>query len=75
MDNGEGFMTFVRFNPNDYRDKLGKLIKPTKKRYDYLLKFLNEKFEERITCNLKAVYLYYDGFDETNPLSIEHKPY
>lgn len=34
-----------------------------------------DKTSKLITCNLKAVYLYYDGFDEANSLTINYNPY
>jgi hypothetical protein len=67
MANGERYLTFIRFNPNGYRDKTGKIIQIHKKRYDYLLKYLKEIKTQIPTEHLTCVYLFYDGFESTRP--------
>ena len=67
-DHGLPYMLFIRYNPDSYKgSSRGKNKITDSKRQEYLIKFLQEQFENKIECGLFAVYLFYDYFDMTKP--------
>jgi len=65
--NGESNMTFIRYNPDEYKPAYGSVLAQSK-RHDLLKKILIEECNapEDRSHGIKVVYLFYDGFSELN---------
>jgi len=55
---------FVRYNPDQYKNNHGKIIKSNSNRHKILLEFLNGLKNKTIwSLPLSVIYFFYDGFD------------
>lgn len=63
QDQGGMRTLFIRFNPDNYRDKVGTLHKWTAGRGTKLLEVLQQTRDHQPEHLVSAVYLYYDAFD------------
>lgn len=58
---------FIRYNPDYYKDSMGKKGTLTqKKRQDILIQWIKQCFRQSWSNGIFVKYLCYDGFDETN---------
>jgi hypothetical protein len=69
QDFGGAPVLFIRYNPDNYRDHLGKLHKGNSNRLNKLIEVLNglknklDREEKWSAKSLSVIYLFYDGFD------------
>jgi len=57
---------FIRYNPDEFINKNGKLVDPSLTlRKELLLKMLNYQFARKDFHFLEVIYMFYDGCDET----------
>ena len=61
QDVGEQNMTFIRYNPDNYRTISKKDLIPPLKREEFLIKYIRS-LEENGFSALSVTYLFYDGF-------------
>ena len=68
QDYGGLDVCFIRYNPDNYKDKNNKIIKNNKNKHKQLLNTLNSLMIHKPNYNLSAIYLYYDGYDNNNKI-------
>ena len=75
QDFGETPVTFVRYNPDSYKDHNGVNQRFRKSREDRLISALNSliRFPPKLEEKIRIIYLFYDGDDGTNKIyNVEH---
>ena len=68
QDFGGSPVLFIRYNPDTYKDHIGKRHVPSKNRLKFLLDTMNGlknriSIEKCWETHLSVMYLYYDGFN------------
>ena len=60
-------IVFLRYNPDNYKDKEGKKGNiPNKKRHDILIRWVKKTIRMKWSEGIHVKYLFYDGYNETD---------
>ena len=57
-------MLYIRYNPDNYKDKSGKTVKPSSKREEELIRWVEKCRNELPRYQCSVVFLFYDRYDE-----------
>ena len=68
QDYGGLDVCFIRYNPDNYKNKNNKIIKNDIGRHNKLLDTINNLTLYRPQYNLSVIYMYYDGYDGNNKI-------
>jgi len=76
QDGGGIPIIFIRYNPDNYKDRSGKTVKlPPGKKEEVLIKWVKHFQKTEPTYNLSTIFLFYDNYDKADTPILEIDPY